>query len=57
MIRALDGARSQVPVIALTANAFSEDVRNAKAAGMNARIAKPIDAAKMLETLTEALES
>ena len=36
---------------ALTANAFSDDVNKAHAAGMNAHIAKPIDADKMAEVL------
>lgn len=46
---------ANIPIIAMTANAFSEDVQAAKDAGMNAHIAKPIDIAKMLETLTEVL--
>ncbi len=32
-----------VPIIAMTANAFSEDVKDALDAGMNAHVAKPID--------------
>jgi signal transduction histidine kinase/ActR/RegA family two-component response regulator len=36
-----DGA--SVPIIAMTANAFAEDVEQARAAGMNAHVAKPID--------------
>ena len=36
-----------IPIIALTANAFAEDVQQAKEAGMNEHIAKPIDAAKL----------
>ncbi len=33
----------QVPIIAMTANAFAEDVHAAKTAGMNEHIAKPLD--------------
>ena len=39
----------------MTANAFAEDIRSAAEAGMNAHIAKPLDVAKMIETLTELL--
>ena len=43
-IRALDRDDAKtIPIIAMTANAFVEDVRDAMEAGMNAHIAKPID--------------
>ena len=55
-IRALENSElAKIPIIAMTANAFSEDVENAKAAGMNAHIAKPLDVPKMIETLTKIL--
>ena len=44
-----------IPIIAVTANAFEEDSKNASAAGMNAHLAKPIDRQKMVETLAEFL--
>ena len=47
MIRSLDREDAkEVPIIAMTANAFTEDRLRAKAAGMNAHIAKPIDSKK-----------
>ncbi len=55
-IRALeDPVRAAVPVIAMTANAFAEDVRAAKDAGMDGHIAKPIDIAVMTKTIADVL--
>jgi CheY-like chemotaxis protein len=42
-IRAMKELRVRVPIIAMTANAFKEDIERRKAAGMNAHAAKPID--------------
>ena len=50
-IRKLDGARSQIPIIALTANAFEEDRQKAFACGMNAHVVKPIDMEQLLDAL------
>ena len=47
---------AKIPIIAMTANAFTEDIQAAKDAGMNSHIAKPIDIPKMIETLTEVLK-
>ena len=56
-IRELENSElAKIPILAMTANAFSEDVQAAKAAGMNAHISKPIDVPKMLETLSEFLK-
>lgn len=52
-IRALDRPDAgTVPIIAMTADAFAEDIEQAKMAGMNAHVAKPID----MEVLSMALE-
>ncbi len=40
-----------IPIIAMTANAFSEDVQNSFNAGMNAHISKPIDMKKLRKTI------
>jgi CheY-like chemotaxis protein len=57
-IRKLDNASlASIPIIAMTANAFSEDVKRAHEAGMNGHIAKPIDENAMLETLRDVLKN
>ncbi len=56
-IRALDNpAVANIPIVAMTANAFTEDIQAAKNAGMNAHIAKPIDISGMIATITEVLD-
>ena len=50
-----NSALAKIPIIAMTANAFSEDVERAKAAGMNDHVAKPLDIPKMMETLQRVL--
>lgn len=51
-IRAMDRPDAgAVPIIAVTANAFSEDVSATTAAGMNAHVSKPINAAVLRQTL------
>lgn len=55
-IRALeDKALAEIPIIAMTADAFEEDKKKALEAGMNAHIAKPIDVEKLLDTLEKML--
>jgi CheY-like chemotaxis protein len=49
-IRALDRADAcGVPIIALTANAFKEDIDKALMNGMNAHLSKPLEADKLIE--------
>lgn len=55
-IRALDNRElAEIPIIAMTANAFSEDVKKAHDCGMNAHIAKPIDVNIMSNVLKAVL--
>ena len=55
-IRALDNkALADIPILAMTANAFREDVQAALDAGMQAHIAKPIDIENLKETLSSVL--
>ncbi len=44
-----------IPIIATTANAFSDDISAALAAGMNAHISKPLDVAQLCKTLTDCI--
>ena len=47
---------ANIPIIAMTANAFDEDKRNALDAGMNGHLAKPIDVQKLFDTLSEVMK-
>ena len=48
--------KSSIPIIAMTANAFEEDKKNAIEVGMNDHIAKPIDTSKLFNTLREYIK-
>ena len=50
-----DKDKACIPIVAMTANAFEEDKREAIAAGMNGHIAKPIQVDKLLAILTEII--
>jgi len=50
-IRALDRPDHDIPIIAMTADAFAEDVRRSLDAGMNGHIAKPIDVGEVMRLL------
>lgn len=51
-----DKKKAQIPIIAVTANAFKEDQQTAIDAGMNGHLAKPYDIPKIMETLSEILK-
>ena len=58
MIRALDRDDAKtVPIIAMTANAFTEDRLKSKESGMNEHIAKPIDAKLLVKVISEFVEN
>ncbi len=56
-IRALDRADAALPIIAMTADAFSEDIQHCLDAGMNAHIAKPIDIREVSRILEKYLNA
>lgn len=54
LIRAADREDAKtIPIVAMTANAFADDVRECLEAGMNAHLAKPIDAKKIIGTVVK----
>lgn len=55
-IRALERPDANLPIIAMTADAFSEDIQRCLDSGMNAHIAKPIDVNKLVEYLQKFLQ-
>ena len=56
-IRSLPDPRlAGIPIIAMTANAFQEDIRKAEEVGMNGHIAKPLDIPSMKATLRQVLK-
>ena len=57
-IRGLPDSRlSGIPIIAMTANAFQEDIKKAEEVGMNGHIAKPLDIPSMKATLQQVLKN
>ena len=55
-IRSLDDKKkAAIPIVAMTANAFAEDIKQTLAAGMNGHIAKPIDVKKLEQVLVKLL--
>ena len=47
---------SEIPIIALTANAFDEDVQHSLQAGMNAHLSKPVQPEILFETLESLIK-
>ena len=52
-IRALDREDAKLPIIAMTADAFAEDMQHCLEVGMNAHMAKPIDIDKLMGLLAQ----
>ena len=46
-----NGDSRSIPIIAMTANAFDDDIEKSKAAGMDAHLAKPIEPERLFQTL------
>ena len=55
-IRAINNPRCDIPIIAMTANAFDEDKRKAYVIGMDSHIAKTINIPQLLETISKVLK-
>ena len=55
--RMYDREHAQLPIIAMTANAFEEDMERARSAGMNAYLAKPVEPAELRRILEQVLKS
>ena len=57
-IRALERADAKtIPIIALTANAFDEDVQRSMQAGLNAHLSKPVEPEALFETLEKLIRT
>ena len=57
LIRDLEHPEARtIPIVAMTANAFTEDINRALEAGMNAHVAKPVDMGVLEATVREVLE-
>ena len=56
VIRSLPNNRSQIPIIALTANAFEEDRQDCLESGMSEHVAKPIEIQSLLQTIESVLK-
>ncbi len=48
-----DRKKAQIPIIAMTANAFDEDVKRCLEAGMDAHLSKPLQMNQIMETLAK----
>ena len=55
-IRAMSRPDADLPIIAMTADAFSEDIQHCLDCGMNAHVAKPIDVNRLTQILKKYLK-
>lgn len=55
-IRNLDDARADIPIVAMTANAFEEDRQKALESGMNAHVSKPVDMNMLFKVMVQILK-
>lgn len=56
-IRDLDDSRAEIPIIAMTANAYDEDRRKAQEAGMDGFLAKPLDVDEMMRLMAQIIKT
>ena len=56
-IRDLDDSRAEIPIIAMTDNAYDEDRRKAQEAGMDGFLAKPLDVDEMMRLLAQIIKT
>ena len=56
LIRHLDDARADIPIVAMTANAFEEDRQKALKNGMNAHVSKPVDMNMLFKVMAQILK-
>lgn len=56
LIRHLDDARADIPIVAMTANAFEEDRQKALENGMNAHVSKPVDMNMLFKVMAQILK-
>ena len=54
-VRAMDRPDASIPIIAMTADAFSEDIHNCMKCGMNAHVAKPLDIKVLMRLIRKYL--
>ena len=54
-IRAMKGAKSKIPIIALTANTFEDDRKAASEAGMNSQVSKPFQPEQLISAIEKLL--
>ena len=56
-LRALDRPDAKtIPIVAMTANAFVDDMEKTREAGMNAHLSKPLDSEKLLTVLAKLIQ-